>query len=164
MPKQLSEAQTKLETVQRQLETAKAEVTKPFAQEAELAEKLERLSALNALLNMDEKGDDALGMDDAPEEENGGQETSGHDVQKSAQEEKTSERPETGERAANVPIPYPVENARHDYTMGSGGLRAAAAMADKPVQRASLKEKLAAYKAQVSGADTDKAKRKKETL
>ena len=79
---QLSEAQTKLETVQRQLETAKAEVTKPFAQEAELAEKLERLSALNALLNMDEKGDDALRMDDGPEEENGGQETSGHDVQK----------------------------------------------------------------------------------
>ena len=95
------------------------------------------------------------------------QETSGHDVQKSAQEEKTSERPETGERAANAPIPYPVENARHDYTMGSGGLRAAAAMADKPAQRASLKEKLAAYKAQVSGADradTDKAKRKEETL
>ena len=167
MPKQLSEAQTKLETVERQLETAKVEVTKPFAQEAELAEKLERLSALNALLNMDEKGDDALGMDDAPEEENGGQETSGYDVQKSAQEEKTSERPETGERAANAPIPYPVENARHDYTMGSGGLRAAAAMADKPAQRASLKEKLATYKAQVSGADradTDKAKRKEETL
>ena len=167
MPKQLSEAQTKLETVQRQLETAKVEVTKPFVQEAELAEKLERLSALNALLNMDEKGDDALGMDDAPEEENGGQETSGHDVQKSAQEEKTSERPETGERAANAPIPYPVENARHDYTMGSGGLRAAAAMADKPAQRAALKEKLAAYKAQVSGADradTGKAKRKEETL
>jgi hypothetical protein len=106
-------------------------------------------------------------MDDAPEEENGGQETSGHDVQKSAQEEKTSERPETGERAANAPIPYPVENARHDYTIGSGGMRAAAAMADKPAQRASLKEKLAAYKAQVSGADradTDKAKRKEETL
>ena len=79
MPKQLSEAQTKLETVERQLETAKVEVEKPFAQEAELAEKLERLSALNALLNMDEKGDDALGMDDAPEEENEGQETSGHD-------------------------------------------------------------------------------------
>ena len=50
------EAQTKLETVEHQLETAKVEVAKPFAQEAELAEKLERLSALNALLNMDEKG------------------------------------------------------------------------------------------------------------
>jgi hypothetical protein len=31
-----------------------------------LAEKLERLSALNVLLNMDEKGDDILGKDDAP--------------------------------------------------------------------------------------------------
>ena len=60
MPKQLAETQTKLESVERQLETAKIEVEKPFAQEAELAEKLDRLSALNALLNMDEKGD-ALG-------------------------------------------------------------------------------------------------------
>ena len=32
--------------------------------EAELAEKLDRLSALNALLNMDEKGDNAIGMED----------------------------------------------------------------------------------------------------
>ena len=44
--------------------TAKAEVDKPFPQEAELSEKLERLAELNALLNMDEKGDDAIGMDD----------------------------------------------------------------------------------------------------
>lgn len=40
MPKQLMEAQTKLETVEHQLETAKVEVTKPFAQEVELAEKI----------------------------------------------------------------------------------------------------------------------------
>ena len=80
MPKQLSEAQTKLENVERQLEIVKVEVTKPFAQETELAEKMERLSAFNALLNMDEKGDDAPGMDDVPEEENEGQETSGHDA------------------------------------------------------------------------------------
>lgn len=39
MPKQIMEAQTKLETVEHQLETAKVEVTKPFAQEVELAEK-----------------------------------------------------------------------------------------------------------------------------
>ena len=153
MPKQLSEAQTKLETVERQLETAKVEVTKPFVQEAELAEKLERLSALNALLNMDEKGDEAVGMDDAPEEENEGQETSGHDVQKPGQTESISERPETGEKAANAPIPYPVENARRDYTMGNGGLRAAVAMADKPVQRASLKEKLEAFKVKAAGKE-----------
>ena len=68
MPRQLEEAQTKLATIEHQLETANVEVTKPFAQEAELAEKLDRLSALNALLNMDEKGDNAIGMDDdAPE-------------------------------------------------------------------------------------------------
>ncbi len=42
------------------------------------------------------------------------------------------------------------EVARRDYTTGSGGLRAAAAMTDKLAQRVSLKEKLAAYKAQVS--------------
>ena len=88
------------------------EVTKPFAQEAELVEKMERLSILNALLNMDEKGDDALGMDDAPEEENEGQETSGHDVQKPGQEEPISERPEMEEKAANIPIPYPVEKCK----------------------------------------------------
>ena len=57
----------KLENVEHQLETAKVEVTKPFAQEAELAEKLERLTELNALLNMDEKGGDGIDMDDEPE-------------------------------------------------------------------------------------------------
>jgi len=45
-------------------------VVKPFAQEAELAEKLDRLAELNALLNMDEKGDEAVDMDDeAPKQE-----------------------------------------------------------------------------------------------
>ena len=167
MPKQLSETQTKLENVERQLETAKVEVTKPFAQEAELVEKLERLSALNALLNMDEKGDDALGMDDVPEEENEEQETSGHDVQKLEQEKNIFERLETGEKAANAPILYPVENARHDYTVGNGGLRVTAAMADKPVQRASLKEKLEAFKVKVMGAERQenhKEKGKQEIL
>ena len=67
MPTQLEEAQTKLSNVEHQLETAKAEVGKPFLQEAELSEKLERLAELNALLNMDEKGDDAIGMDDDAE-------------------------------------------------------------------------------------------------
>ena len=38
------------------IENAKEEVKKPFAQELELNEKLDRLSELNALLNMDEKG------------------------------------------------------------------------------------------------------------
>ena len=57
--------------MEHQLETAKAEVDKPFPQEAELSEKLKRLAELNALRNMDDKGDDAIGMDDeATEPEN----------------------------------------------------------------------------------------------
>lgn len=64
MGKELSEAEIKRENVEHQLETAKSEVQKPFAQEAELAEKLDRLNALNALLNMDEKGGEAVGMEE----------------------------------------------------------------------------------------------------
>lgn len=75
MPKQLAEKQAKLDNVQRQLETAKVEVKKPFEREAELAEKLERLSALDALLNMDEKGDDVIGIDDEQEEQTEGENT-----------------------------------------------------------------------------------------
>ena len=37
--------------------------------------------------------------------------------------------------------------------MGNGGLRAAVAMADKPVQRASLKEKLEAFKVKAAGKE-----------
>ena len=68
MPAQLEEAQTKLANVEHQLETAKAEVNKPFAQEAELAGKLERLAELNALLNMDEKGEGNAFLDEKEEE------------------------------------------------------------------------------------------------
>ena len=49
-------AEEQLINVETQLETAKEEVTKPFKQEKELAEKLDRLNELNALLNMDETG------------------------------------------------------------------------------------------------------------
>lgn len=76
MTRKMSDVEQKLSNVEHQLETAKVEVTKPFAQEQELAEKLERLAELNALLNMDEKGDNALDMgDDEPEDENGEQST-----------------------------------------------------------------------------------------
>jgi N12 class adenine-specific DNA methylase len=64
MDAKLEEAKIKLSNVEHQLESAKAEVNKPFEKEQELAEKLERLSELNALLNMDEKGDDAITLDD----------------------------------------------------------------------------------------------------
>lgn len=63
--KKLPQAQQKLETLQEQLATAQVEVKRPFAQEVELAEKMERLAELNSLLNMDEKGhSEALGMDE----------------------------------------------------------------------------------------------------
>ncbi len=55
MEKKLEEAITKLDTVEKQLETAKIEVLKPFAQEAELKEKVMRLAELDAMLNMDSK-------------------------------------------------------------------------------------------------------------
>jgi len=64
MGKELAETERKLANVEHQLETAKSEVQKPFAQETELAEKLDRLNALNALLNMDEKGDGAAYVDE----------------------------------------------------------------------------------------------------
>ena len=125
----------------------------------QLAEKLERLSALNALLNMDEKGDDAIGMDDTPEEGDGGQ------------EEETPGESEVEENAADAPIPYPIENARQGYMAGgrAQGMKAAAAMADKPAQKMSLKEKLEAFKMKAAGGGRDKAmpkktKDKEETL
>ena len=57
MAGELFEAETKLNNVTRQLETAKLEVQKPFQEEAELKEKMERLAQLDALLNMDEKAE-----------------------------------------------------------------------------------------------------------
>jgi len=142
MPKQLMEAQTKLETVEHQLETAKVEVTKPFAQEAELAEKLERLSALNALLNMDEKGNDGIDMDDEPE------------APKS--EKEVADRP-----AKNIPIAEKAVGTEQDK-----GIRQ---YADAPTERVSLKAKLEVMKAKVAGGDTEKpmpqkARGKEETL
>ncbi len=67
----LPQVERRLETLEQQLAQAKEEAKRPFAQEAELAEKSARLAELNALLNMDEKGnEDALGVDeDAAETE-----------------------------------------------------------------------------------------------
>lgn len=42
---------------------------------------------------------------------------------------------------------------REVYTMGHGGLRVAAVMADKPAQRASLREKLKAFKVNAAGKE-----------
>ena len=51
----MEETEQKLETLQKQLETAQEEVMKPFPKEEELQKKMERLAELNSLLNMDEK-------------------------------------------------------------------------------------------------------------
>ena len=62
--KKLADTEQNLETVQQQLKTAQEEVQKPFPKEAELSEKMERLAELNAMLNMDEKGEENLLADE----------------------------------------------------------------------------------------------------
>ena len=54
IPKRIARSEQNLQTLESQLEDAKVEVQKPFSKEADLKEKNERLSELNALLNMDE--------------------------------------------------------------------------------------------------------------
>lgn len=148
MPAQLEEAQTKLSNVEHQLETAKAEVDKPFQQEAELSEKLERLAELNALLNMDEKGDDAIGMDDEATEPE-----KPHEDVKSVDEK--------GDEVADIPI----KQSNFAKTAPEEERR----LADRPAERTSLQERLAAMKARVSGTPAgrdavDKAKGKDQIL
>ena len=128
MPSQLEEAQMKLSNVKHQLETAKAEVDKPFPQEAELAEKLERLAELNSLLNMDEKGDDAIGMDD-----------------EAAEPEKPQETVKTVDNKRDEVADMPAKQSNLGKTAMGGKL------SDRPAERTSLQEKLAAMKARVSG-------------
>ena len=160
MTGKMADVEQKLSNVEHQLETAKVEVTKPFAQEQELAEKLERLAELNTLLNMDEKGDNALDMgDDEPEDENGEQ---------SAQtQESEPNRAEDIQAVAEEPL-KPVASflmseriAEHDKERmladGSGG-------------RVSVKEKLAEMKQKIfdqkmpEKPETVKSKGKEESL
>ena len=69
MENEMTKDKEQLSNTEKQLENAKEEVTKPFPQEMELNEKMNRLAELNALLNMDEKGTgECL---DEPEEEAG---------------------------------------------------------------------------------------------
>ena len=68
-PEKLSEAQQRLETVYEQLANAKEEVGKSFPKEEELNQKLERLSELNALLNMDEREDAEAEVSESDEKE-----------------------------------------------------------------------------------------------
>ena len=68
-PEKLAEAEQRLETVQEQMTNAKEEVGKPFPKEEELNQKLERLSELNALLNMDEREDTETEQSESKEKE-----------------------------------------------------------------------------------------------
>ena len=88
--RKLTESEQKLETVQQQLATAQEEVKKPFPKEAELNEKMKRLSELNALLNMDEKGNETIMAD-----EDIGREGSSTDSRDAVEEK---ELPETADR------------------------------------------------------------------
>jgi predicted nucleic acid-binding Zn-ribbon protein len=73
MEKRLERAGSDLENIQKQFETAKVEVKKPFAQEKELRTKTARLNELNALLDVDKRDNELVGGeqsdvgDDAPD-------------------------------------------------------------------------------------------------
>ncbi len=69
MGNKLEENKYKLSNVEHQLENARIEVLKPFEKEAELKEKTNRLSKLNALLNMDETGGEIDVITDEREDE-----------------------------------------------------------------------------------------------
>ena len=58
IPARLEKAEQQLDNLSSQQEAAQAELGKPFPQEAELAEKSARLAELDALLNMDDRGND----------------------------------------------------------------------------------------------------------
>jgi N12 class adenine-specific DNA methylase len=59
-PVRFSACEKALVTLKEQMENAKAEVEKPFAQEQELSEKTARLAELDALLNIDKRENDVL--------------------------------------------------------------------------------------------------------
>ena len=160
MTGKMADVEQKLSNVEHQLETAKVEVTKPFAQEQELAEKLERLAELNSLLNMDEKGDNALDMgDDEPEDENGEHSTQA--------QEGEPDRAEDIQAVADEPL-KPVASflmseriAEHDKER---------MLADGSRGRVSVKEKLAEMKQKISDQkmpekpEVTKSKGKEESL
>ncbi|MCD8225401.1 MAG: SNF2-related protein [Clostridiales bacterium] len=73
IPTRLQHAEEQLENLTNQQEAARIEVKKPFAQEAELAEKSARLAELDAELNMD---DHHSVREEASEEQEGGERSS----------------------------------------------------------------------------------------
>ena len=137
MPKKAAEVEQKLANVEHQLETAKVEVTKPFAQEEELAEKLERLAELNALLNMDEKGNEGIGLDD--EEPEAGEQ----DEQAKGSE---PDRAEDTQAVADEPL-KPVSSFLMSESIAEHGKEQM--LADSSRGRVSVKEKLAEMSAKI---------------
>lgn len=70
IPKLKAECEQKLTETKKQFEIAKVESKKEFPREAELAEKMERVAALDALLNIDKKHSEVLDIpDEAPQQE-----------------------------------------------------------------------------------------------
>ena len=157
MSVKVPDLEQKLANVEHQLETAKVEVTKPFPQETELKEKLERLSELNALLNMDEKGDTAVVMeDDVTENEPGEQ----------LEERKPGMETDTRE-VADEPLKT-VSGRKMSERIAEH--KAEKMLADGQKGRISIKEKLAEMKEKASGQRTSdkpevsKGKEKQEVL
>ena len=81
MEKRLERAVSDLENIQKQFETAKVEVQKPFAQEEELRTKTARLNELNALLDVDKRDNELVGGeqtdvgDDVPDRQRNARDT-----------------------------------------------------------------------------------------
>lgn len=144
MTERMAEVEQKLANVEHQLETAKVEVTKPFDKEQELNEKLERLSELNALLNMDEKGESCIGMEE--------------DIESGKESEETKEDSEIGEAETekqlqteqqivpNEPLKPVINLPVTDKVTGHGEERR---LADGVRERISIKEKLAQMTAKI---------------
>ena len=85
LPQQLITSKNQLENLQSQMEFTKAELGKPFPQEAELAQKSQRLAELNALLDMD------------------GKQTTEQDESKAAPDERPSVLEDLHRRSASIP-------------------------------------------------------------
>ena len=140
MTGKMAEVEQKLANVEHQLETAKVEVTKPFVKEQELSEKLERLSELNALLNMDEKGESCIGMEEdiESEETKEDSEIGEAETEKQLQTEQQIVPNEPLKPVINLPVT--------DKVTGYGEEKK---LADGVKERVSVKEKLAQMTAKI---------------
>jgi hypothetical protein len=162
MTKQLEDAIAKLANVEQQLETAKIEVEKPFPQEQELNDKLTRLAELNSLLDMDEKGVDAVDLDeDAPKPESEKETAEQTETEVSAQEAATEEE-HISENKAEIS-----ENAEEADISGTEDMEKPAAKPEAKEERPSLIARLNEKKAVVAAMDQKApavAKKKEEVI